>query len=71
MKIINHSYFARDTEVDKANEEYQIAIKKCLAGEISFEECSKYQEAVFEACNKNNRFLEKVDGVYRVKGKKY
>ncbi len=45
--------FETDPAIEKANEEYQEAIKKLLAGEITLEECRKYQHAVFDACSKS------------------
>jgi hypothetical protein len=39
--------FETDPDVDNANAEYQEAINKFLAKEITLEECRKYQPAVF------------------------
>lgn len=52
-KYTNEKLFETDPAVDKANEEYQEAIQRLLAKEITLEECRKYQQAVFDAVNKS------------------
>lgn len=45
--------FETDPAVDKANEEYQKAIKRLLAKEITLAECMVYKEKVTKACNES------------------
>ena len=54
-----HPYFDKVPEVEKANEDYQLAIKKFLNKEITLEECAKYQQAVFNACNEFGWYASK------------
>jgi len=53
--IDNSKYFDKVPEIDKAKEAYQEAMQRYLANEITLEECRKYQQAVFEACNEYGR----------------
>ncbi|MGK0236400.1 MAG: hypothetical protein ACI9EK_002950 [Psychroserpens sp.] len=57
----NSKYFDRVTEIDKAIAEHQQAIQRCLRNEITLEECSKYQKAVFNSCNEYRRIEKKPD----------
>jgi len=64
------SFYEKDPEVEKAKEAYSLALKEYADKEISMplEEFYRYLEAIDEATNKVNRFLEKTeDGKYRVK----
>lgn len=47
----NSKYFDRVPEIDKANAAYHEAMQRYFAKEITLEECRKYQQAVFKACN--------------------
>lgn len=53
MSIYTETIFETHTETEKAKAAYQEAITKCLAGQITLDECLNYQKAVFEACNSN------------------
>jgi hypothetical protein len=57
----NSKYFDRVPEIDKAIADHQQAIQRCLRNEITLEECSKYQQAVFKACNEYRRIEKKPD----------
>jgi hypothetical protein len=59
--MVNSKYFDRVPEIDKAIADHQQAIKRCLRYEITLEECSKYQKAVFKACNEYRRIEKKPD----------
>ena len=49
--IYTQPLFERDPAIVKAEAEYQEAIKKCLAGDITVAEMREYQRKVFNACN--------------------
>ncbi|MBP4140148.1 hypothetical protein [Flavobacterium geliluteum] len=49
--IYTQSLYERDPAIVRAEAEYQEAIKKCLAGEITLDEMREYQYKVFNACN--------------------
>lgn len=51
--MIRIQQFDRDPAIDKAIAEYQVTLRKFLAGEITSEERNKYHQAVFDACNKS------------------
>jgi hypothetical protein len=57
----NSKYFDRVPEIDKAIADHQQAIQRCLSNEITLEECSEYQQAVFKACNEYKRIGKKPD----------
>jgi uncharacterized protein (UPF0276 family) len=59
--MVNSKYFDRVPEIDKAIADHQQAIQRCLRNEIMLEECSKYQQAVFKACNEYKRIKKKPD----------
>ena len=64
------SVFEKDPEIEKARENYDLALKEYAAKDISMplDEFLWHLEAIDEACNKVNRFLERTeDGKYRVK----
>jgi hypothetical protein len=48
-----------EEEIDKANGDYQEALKKLFVKEITLDECLEYQKLVFEACNNKSYFLQK------------
>ncbi|TDO68756.1 hypothetical protein EV143_12018 [Flavobacterium chryseum] len=48
-------YFDRIPEIDKANADYQEALKKLFKNEITLDECMKFKEAVSYACTKYGR----------------
>lgn len=49
------SIFERDPAITRAETEYQEALRKFLANEMTLDECLTYQLAVFDACNKNKK----------------
>lgn len=64
------SFFEKDPEIEKAKENYNLALKEYAAKDISMplDEFLGHLETIAEACNKVNRFLERTeDGKYRVK----
>ena len=64
------SVFEKDPEIERAKENYDSALKEYAAKNISMplDEFLGHLEAIDEACNKINRFLERTeDGKYRVK----
>jgi hypothetical protein len=61
IDVDNSKYFDRVPEIDKAIAAHQEAIQRCLRNEITLEKCSKYQQAVFKACNEYKRIGKKPD----------
>jgi hypothetical protein len=59
IDVDNSKYFDRVPEIDKAISDHQQAIQRCLLNEITIEECSKYQQAVFNASNEYKRIEKK------------